>query len=482
MRGRTQRRHGRKGADTKRCGNPLVTRSGDHLACRRSEYSWQGWQTVANPSAWSLAAQHLAGARLDAEEAETAAALLGRLGAGDLPADEREDVARLLGAAARLDRIFALQSPDMPGLSFFGAEVSPTAFGARWGLKRGVSGAGLQPLQAFRRCVGEAVEYLSQHDFGAIPDAPPDADAGEGGAAWIERFSGTGVAGGMPPRAIDCCPGLLLPESQLLPVPVDLCWRRDPASRQLVPDFSPGLGCAAGATREAAAAAAILELIERDALALWWRGGRRGRPVSAELIARAGVGDLLVEVREQDSSRQTWFLDLTTDLAVPVMAALSVDEEGSDFAFGLAAAGRPEDALVAACLQLGQLELADLVVATKLAEGGEGALNDIDRMHRRRAAEVSADWEILHPAGSPLPPAAYAETGAGGSAALIGRLAGLGHDVVLVDQTSAVLGVPVIRALIPSLQPDPGFRETERLTRQRAASGQAGAGERPAII
>lgn len=430
------------------------------------------------PSAWSLAAQHLAGARLEREAAATAVALLGRLGANDLAAEDRQDLARLLDAAGRVDRIFALQSPDMPGLYFFGAEVSPTGFGARWGLKRGVSGAGLQPLQAFRRCVGEAVEYLSQHDFGEIPTVAPAVVAGKD----ADRFAGLGLVANASEGALDCCPGLLLPAGRVVPVPADLCWRRDPAGRQLTPRFGPGLGCAAGATAEAATTAAILEVIERDALALWWRGGQRGRPVSAELIARAGVADLLVEVRDEASGRQTWFLDLTTDLAVPVMAALSVGEEGNDFAFGVAAAARPEDALGAACLQLGQLELADLVVAAKLAEGGEEALNDIDRMHRRRAGLVSAGWDILHPAGPPLSPAAHAGAGAGGSEALIGRLAGLGHDVILVDQTAAALGVPVIRALIPSLQPDPGAHETERLTRMREASGQDGAGERPAII
>lgn len=429
---------------------------------------------MVNPSAWSLAARHLAGATLEGAAAATGAGLVAKLGVGEVEGEDRADLIRLLDVAGKLDRIFAIQSPDMPGLHFFGAEASPTVFGARWGTKRGLSGAGLSPLQAFRRCVGEAVEYLSQHDFGAIPLLTGGGVQSGEGTPWFAA-----LAGRLPDRAIDCCLGHVPARGRTLAVPVDLCWRRSPDRRQIDPLFAPGLGCAAGVTAEAATLAAVLEVIERDALALWWRGGRRARPVSAELVAASGAGDLLAEVRDGAAGRQTWFLDLTTDLGIPVMAAVSVDGAGEGFAFGVAAAQRQAAALTAACLQLGQLELADLVVAAKLAESGEGGLNDVDRMHRRRNSVVSADWPILHPAGAPLPGRTEEQDGA---EALIAHLAACGHDVILVDQTTAALGVPVIRALVPSLQPDPGDVETDRLTGVRAISGDPDATSRPAII
>jgi len=431
-------------------------------------------RAVTRVSAWGMAADRLAGLPLDGPAAETAEALLSKLGARDLAPVDRQDMERLLRVTARLDRIFALQSPDMPGLFFFGAEVSPMAFGAAWGEKRGVSGAGFRVLDAFRRCVGEAVEYLSQHEFVPLAAVPADD--------WAVRFAGMGEAVGDPPGPVDGHPGRLVPGDLPVGVPVDFCWRRAPARRRIAPRFAPGLGCAAGATVEQAAASALLEVVERDALALWWRGGRRGRAVPVELIARSGAAGLLLQARGE-GSRRTWFLDLTTEIGVPVMAALSIGQDGAGFAFGVAAALDAEDALIGACLQLGQLELADLVVEAKRREGGEAALNGIDRMHRRRAAAVAGDWPILHPAGAPA--AAVEEEGEHpGDAA--GRLAALlakrGHPAVLVEQTVAEIGVPVMRALVPTLQPDPGAIVTGRLAATRAAAGDTQAASRPQII
>ena len=63
--------------------------------------------------------------------------------------------------------------------------------------------------------------------------------------------------------------------------------------------------------------------------------------------------------------RRTWLLDITTDIGVPCVAAVSCRADGSGFAFGLAARPALEAAVRSAILEMCQLELADAVVATK---------------------------------------------------------------------------------------------------------------------
>ena len=62
-------------------------------------------------------------------------------------------------------------------------------------------------------------------------------------------------------------------------LPADICLRRPPAQREFTPPFPLSIGSAAGPSREAAALHGLLELIERDAAALWWRGGQFGRSI-----------------------------------------------------------------------------------------------------------------------------------------------------------------------------------------------------------
>lgn len=410
---------------------------------------------------------------------------LGALGLTDV--DARQDLARLLNISAGLKSVFQLRPPDMPGLYFFGAEVDPTDFGAAWGRMRGVAGIGTTPLHAFRGCMGEAAEHLSQH---LCPGHAPPTEI----AAAECRTDGpavTALAALAEPSCWsdvdDWCMADVSESGRPVAFPFDLCWRRHPDVQEVRPRFAPGLGCAAGQTRETAALAAILEVVERDALALWWRGGRRARPVSRQVEDKAAFAELRRQARGQRDTRRCWFLDLTTDVGIPVIAAVSTDADGRGFAFGVSAALRAADALRSAFLELGQLELADHLVRMKLAAGGAARLNDIDRMHRRRSETIGRDWPLLRPVGEPAGDLASAvgADDAGPSArlaALTQRLRASGHQVLLVDQTNARFGVPVMRALIPTLQPDPGEVETGRLHDVRAENETGSMETRPRII
>ena len=178
-------------------------------------------------------------------------------------------------------------------------------------------------------------------------------------------------------------------------LPADICLRRPPAQREFTPPFPLSIGSAAGPSREAAALHGLLELIERDAAALWWRGGQFGRSIPPQHEAGIAAENLLRQLRHTAAARRrTWLLDITTDVGVPSVAAVSCRADGSGFAFGLAARPRLEAAVRSAITEMCQLELADSVVATKRSERGDGALNAQDRTHLRRAM-INADQCIL---------------------------------------------------------------------------------------
>jgi hypothetical protein len=162
------------------------------------------------------------------------------------------------------------------------------------------------------------------------------------------------------------------------------------------------IGCAAGPSTDAAALHGLLELVERDAAAVWWRGGRRPRPLALEHPALADAAALLARLRQGGRGRRSWLLDITTDLGVPAVAAVSVGLDGAGFCCGLAARPGLAAACRAALLELCQMELALAVVAAKREEGGEAALNPRDLSHQARFTGIhAARCALLHPLGEP---------------------------------------------------------------------------------
>lgn len=213
----------------------------------------------------------------------------------------------------------------------------------------------------------------------------------------------------------------------------------------------------------------LLELIERDAAALWWRGGRRGRAISADGDAGQAAAGLLARLRRGQSERRTLLLDITSDLGVPVVAAFSTLQDGRGFAFGLGARPNLADAAGSAIFEMCQSELSLHVIAAKRRQSGEAALNDSDRRQLARAAALSPDNCLL------LQP----DDAADATVPLVGNpltvmlqlLAARGIAVYSLDLTRQQFGVPVIRVLAPGLQSNPCSIVGGRLARAIAETG-----------
>lgn len=348
--------------------------------------------------------------------------------------------AALLRAAAGFRRLFALTCDDAPGLVALGAEVDAP-------MAAGVSGVGLTFRQAFEACAGEAVEYLSQFPIPTDPievlaadEALAQADAAMQ-ALW-QRLSSYRRA-----EPIAWTAAADLATGRPIRIPADLCFRR--AERDLDPPYPLSIGCAAAPDLLNAALRGLLELVERDAVSLWQRGGHRPR------LLPPGIGaETLARLRGAATRRRTWLLDITSDLTVPVVAALSCNPDGHGLCVGHAARPRLEGAATAALLEMAQMELAHQVALRKREERGEEGLNELDRRHLRRYAEIKvAAIPLLHPVAPPDPPADLPdETPVATLAAVRQRLHAVGLSACVVNLTRPALGVAVTRAFCAGLE------------------------------
>jgi ribosomal protein S12 methylthiotransferase accessory factor len=395
---------------------------------------------------------------LGAEESS----LLRYLGYHDGDVAKAEGRARMLSAAANFRRLFVVPVPDAPGVVFFGGEADPAALrtpqaGAPIG---NLSGSGLSPQRAFEACVGEGVEYLSQFVQADDPlETGSFTSYGDLHDADARRFVSELLRASKlaENRSIAWVRVRRLPDGAGAGFPLDLCCRRLAAQQDFAPPLKLSTGCAAGATVEAATLRAALELIERDAVALWWRGGRRGRSVAPDSAAGRAAAELLAQARQGNEDRQTWLLDISTDVEIPAVAAVSARSDGYGFAFGLAARLNLADAVSAAIFELFQVELGQHIVAAKRSESGDAALNESDRRQLRRGTLFdSRGCVLLQPEGpSELLSTPVPDDPASGLRHVLDRLEARGITAYALDLTRPEFAIPVVRVLAPGLQLEP---------------------------
>lgn len=138
-------------------------------------------------------------------------------------------------------------------------------------------------------------------------------------------------------------------------IPLSLCFAQLPFQEKEFGRWHSN-GCAAGNTLEEAVFQAMLELIERDASAMWWYN-RATRPLfDLDRLDRAN----LVKIHNslcpsKERGHDYWVVDLTHDLGVPVMAAVGKDRTTGGWILGFGCHLLPELAAQRALTELCQL-------------------------------------------------------------------------------------------------------------------------------
>jgi ribosomal protein S12 methylthiotransferase accessory factor len=203
-------------------------------------------------------------------------------------------------------------------------------------------------------------------------------------------------------------------------------------------------GIAAGNCLEEALLQALLELVERDAVALWWYN-RVPRPA----LDLASFEDPYVHrclAGLEAAGRSLHVLDLTHDLDIPVFAAVTLPPPGSaeEAWFGY---GAHLDARIALGRALSELGQSWGLQSDYLAP--EYAL----RVQSRSLPET--DFIRPLPEAPRRPFSAFPNRSSqdflGDLHFCVDRLQRAGLETLVVDLTCPDVGVPVVRALVPGL-------------------------------
>lgn len=213
-------------------------------------------------------------------------------------------------------------------------------------------------------------------------------------------------------------------------------------------------GCAAGSCLEEAILYGLLEVIERDAVAQWWYG--RAEVPALDLDGWSDPAAQRARALHERRGRTVWLLDVTTDTGVPGAVAVSRRTGGGpeDIVFGFGAHLSTARAARRALAEVNQtLHMAE-------PQPGGGYRNpDPVATAWWRAATV-AEHRFLAPAAT-TPVAVH---GAGAIELATGdllqdvqrlssTLAGLGRDVLVLDQTRPEVGLPVVKVVVPGMRP-----------------------------
>jgi oxazoline/thiazoline synthase len=206
-------------------------------------------------------------------------------------------------------------------------------------------------------------------------------------------------------------------------------------------------GCAAGNTVQEAIVQGFLELVERDAYAIWWYNRSQRAEVDLSRIEDSYVRDL--QSQFADFGRKVWVLDVTSDLGVPTYVAIMhwIKNGQEHIEFGSGAHFDPRIALLRTLTELSQF------LAIGMMNGGSGEKPSLDGVTPLKIE----NYPFLLPAKNPIPtpqlglPIPRSTTREQVDACVeIARRAG--HDFMVLDQTRPDVGVPVVRVIVPGLR------------------------------
>jgi ribosomal protein S12 methylthiotransferase accessory factor len=226
-------------------------------------------------------------------------------------------------------------------------------------------------------------------------------------------------------------------------VPVQFCYSASAPEGEPLFCVADSNGCAAGATSQDAFVRAFLELIERDATAIWWCNRLQRPEVTIESFASPDIAQLAANLQ---ATRDLHLLDLTTDLDVPVIAAIST-VEGRRVAMGFGAHFYPLLACRRALTECAQIAWA---WDTPTQDHEPGSLEHAYSLWQS-AASLDSD-PYLKPA---LEISAVANHARGSqpdieSCRELARRHSL--TVAVLDMTRPEIGVPVVRVICPELR------------------------------
>jgi bacteriocin biosynthesis cyclodehydratase domain-containing protein len=205
-------------------------------------------------------------------------------------------------------------------------------------------------------------------------------------------------------------------------------------------------GCAAGNSREEAIVQGFLELVERDAYAIWWYN----RLLRPEVDLSEFDDSYIRDIKSQfaDHGRKIWVLDITSDLGVPTYVAMMhwIEDGKENLEFGSGAHFDRRIALLRSLTELSQF--------LSIGEGGlRGDRSTLDGVTPLKVENYPFLLPAPHSAAPPplgmnVPLDSVKEQ----VEACVEVARRAGYDFLVLDQTRPDVEVPVVRVIVPGLR------------------------------
>ncbi len=266
------------------------------------------------------------------------------------------------------------------------------------------------------------------------------------------QFVGVPLA---PDREVDWSEAWSLTNGGTRLVPSAYCYYGHPDIADFSQFFCTGdsNGQGAGNTLEEAVIQGLMELVERDGVAIWWYNSLRVPEVDIDSFANPWLDQIRAEYAAV--GRRVWALDLTTDVGIPVFAAVSsrTDSENEDLIFGLGSHLEPELAMARAFSEMNQF----LPAARRDPETDELIIWDDAAKDWWNNSSLENDPYLLPDPEAPVRrlvdfPQRGSDDLAGDIRTCVDLIADVGLETFVVDQSRPDIELRVVKVLVPGLR------------------------------
>jgi ribosomal protein S12 methylthiotransferase accessory factor len=232
-------------------------------------------------------------------------------------------------------------------------------------------------------------------------------------------------------------------------IPSSYCYLSYPFENDV--EICPGNsnGCASGNTLEEAIFYALLELVERDSVAIWWYN-RIKRPC-VDLDSFNDPFFNQIQAKFKKNNRSLFVLDITTDLRVPCYVAVSWKSDGSQIFFGSGSHLQPRVGIARAISELNQIMIRENTPKNVDLSSVAPVERDLVKWC---ISEVINDHPYLVPNGVCHPKILYPKTDdfLKDINLLVQNFKKLNFEVFLFDLTNPNIRLHTARVVIPGLR------------------------------
>jgi len=217
-------------------------------------------------------------------------------------------------------------------------------------------------------------------------------------------------------------------------------------------------GNAAGTSIEDAVLQGFFELVERDAASLWWYN-RASRPaVDIDSYVEHYQDTYIDRLRNYYSEhldRDVWALDLTSDMGIPTVVAVSQARSGLPrLVPGFGAHRDPRTALLRALTEMNQLaNLIPHMEQSECPEPGDHSQPDLEWWFAPDAPELNYLRPSSGRATTPVDhPHDWNADGGANVQRVVDLLRNRGLNLTVLDMTRPDIGLPVVKVIVPGMR------------------------------